>query len=375
MVEAARCSGLVPGTGNEPLMIDVSIIIVSWNAKAHLARCLESIRRSRTRLKLETIVVDNGSSDQSSEMVEQGFPEVRLVRAGSNLGFARANNLGIELAQAQHLCLMNSDVEIFDETLDELLATLNLDESIGMIGPSVYGADREIQYTVRRLPSLWDEFYRCFALDSVFPGWSVMNGYLSRQMPHRDQDVEVLAGCFWLVRYEAARAVGGLDEGFFMYAEDVDWCRRFRDAGWRVVFHPASKAMHYGGASTANAPVRFAVEMQKADLRYWLKHHSRPAAFAYLLLSSVHHSIRWIGHDLAGFFNRRQTSRLKAERSRNCLAWLWLRGVRMLLATRPVLEIQASAAIGHIRKEIGATARRVAGNLDAERHAGGSTLV
>jgi len=136
--------------------------------------------------------------------------------------------------------------------------------------------------------------------------------------------VDILSGCFWVVRRDALKQVGLLDEGFFMYGEDMDWCKRFKQSGWQVVFLPEAEAIHYGGGSSSNAPIRFFLEKQRADLRYWRKHHHGMAVGAYLAISCTHHGLRSLGNAaaLCLHIGDGETRRYKIRRSMTCLRWL-----------------------------------------------------
>ena len=253
----------------------VSVIIVSWNASDYLLRCLQSLSRDVCRFPVEIIVVDNASSDGSVERVEELFPEVRLIRNSENLGFARASNLGVAVSRGRYLCFINSDVEVRNDCVTRLVTFCEGNPEVGMVGPGIIGRDGRPQTSCRTFPTLWNTACRAFALDKCFPHVPVFDVCpRSRLPPEAPRTVDVLSGCFWLVRKDALGTVGMLDESFFMYGEDVDWCKRFRTAGWKIVFFPGAEAIHHGGASSANAPLRFYIEKQKADLRYWAKHHS-----------------------------------------------------------------------------------------------------
>jgi hypothetical protein len=168
-------------------------------------------------------------------------------------------------------------------------------------------------------------FCRSLALDHLFPSCQWFNGY---QLLNWSQDterfVDIITGCFWLARRAAVEQVGGLDEEFFMYGEDMDWCFRFWSAGWKVAFVPVARAIHYGGASSSNAPVRFYIEKQRADLQYWKKHHSQLAVICYFLLCCLHLALRACGYFLVFLFKmrKRQVYRHKMRRSFACLKWL-----------------------------------------------------
>ncbi len=305
----------------------VSAVIVSWNAKSYLAECLNSLSADAYSGSLETIVVDNGSIDGSVEMVREEFPGVRVICNGENLGFAKANNIGIRQAKGEYVALVNSDVRVLPGCITRLVAYCEANPRAGLVGPFIFGADGKQQLSCRAAPTLWNMFCRALAVDTMFPRSGLFNGYYLGHLDHSvTTDVDILSGCFWLARRDCLEEVGLLDESFFIYGEDMDWCKRFRDADWRVVFVAEAKAIHYGGASSGNSPVRFFVEKQKADLRYWKKHHSFFAVRAYITICVLHHGIRVLGYRFAGLLKRGDaaTCRYKAERSSACLRWFAL---------------------------------------------------
>ena len=261
----------------------ISIVIVSWNAQAYLMQCLASLFSEACRHPLELIVVDNASSDGSPESVAKNYPQVRLIRNAANLGFAKANNIGILAATGKYIGLVNSDVKVLPHCLDRLVDYIEKHPDTGMVGPRVIDGENKLQRSCRGFPTVWNMFCRALALESFFPGVPVFTGYSLRHWPQDTcRDVDILSGCFWLARRKALDEVGLLDESFFMYGEDMDWCKRFWKGGWKLAFVPSAEAIHYGGASSANAPVRFYIERHRADLQYWRKHHSRLAVACYL---------------------------------------------------------------------------------------------
>jgi GT2 family glycosyltransferase len=194
-----------------------------------------------------------------------------------------------------------------------------------MMGPLLLEADGKTQISCWGFPSLWNMFCSALALDRVFANSALFNGYQMRHFKKNEaRDVDILGGAFWLTRREAVQQVGTLDEGFFMYGEDMDWCKRFWQAGWRIRFEPKARAIHYGGASSANAPVRFYIEMQRANLQYWKKHHSALACLAIYCIYALYHITRIGGHFGATLVRakRRAEHRFKTQRSLACLTWL-----------------------------------------------------
>lgn len=299
------------------VMRRISVIIVSWNTSGLLRDCLNSIRTSGGSLVQESIVVDNASRDGSPEMVAGEFPEVTLIRLGENVGFARANNIGLKRAAGSWLALVNSDVVVHPGCFEQLVNYLEAHGAAGLVGPAVFGEDGKLQPSCRRLPTIGSIACRSLALDSVLSRWKP-------PCPDRTHpvDVEVLSGCFWVARREAFEQVGGLDERFFFYAEDVDWCKRFGDAGWKVAFVPAATATHFGGRSSATAPFRYSIELLRANLAYWRKHRGVPGLVIFFFLSVIHHTTRLLVRGVETAFGRGLDSAYKCQRSLICLRWL-----------------------------------------------------
>ena len=304
-------------------MKQISVIIVSWNTRELLKGCLNSIRTSGGPLVQEVIVVDNASADGSADMVAEQYPDVTLIRSKENLGFARGNNLGIERASGSWLALVNSDVVLHPGCFEQLAGYLEAHGEVGLVGPAVVGADGRLQPTWRRLPTIWSTACRSFALDNVLSRQPL----LSRRDPGGEGlaqpvEVEVLSGCFWVARREAVAQVGGLDERFFFYAEDIDWCKRFGDAGWKVAYVPKATATHFGGGSSAKAPLRYSIEMLRANLAYWRKHRGVPGVAIFFFLSVMHHITRLLMRGADRMLGRGLDSAYKYQRSLVCLRWL-----------------------------------------------------
>jgi GT2 family glycosyltransferase len=254
--------------------MDISVVIVGWNAKHYLELCLESLAAAPPRRSIEVIVVDNASADGSAEMIEARFPQVKLIRSSENLGFAKGNNVAIRECQGRYIALVNPDVIVFRDCLDALADFLDQNPKVGNVGPRVLNPDMSMQSTCRKFPTLWNNFCSATGLATGFKNSKFFAGEHMFYFPHdRTLPVDVLVGCFSMIRREAFNDVGLLDENLFMYGDDVDWCRRCWNAGWQVVFFPGARAIHDHGKITAPYPVRFAVAQQKSILYYWRKHH------------------------------------------------------------------------------------------------------
>lgn len=306
-------------------MSKISVIIVSWNASSYLRGVLKSIQETGAGIVREVIVVDNASSDDSPDMVAREFPEVILIRSKENLGFARANNLGIKRAKGECLALVNSDVIVHPDCFQRLVAELEAQPDVGLVGPKVFGRDNLLQISCGKLPTVWNTICEFALLGKVFRS-PLFCGFQMRAEDHdRQRDVEVLSGCFWLARAKAVQQIGGLDERYFFYAEDVDWCKRFGDAKWRVLFVPTATATHFGGGSSSKAPFRYSIEMLRANLLYWKIHHGGLGKMAFFCLASMQHGLRFIVRGLQRLLGLgdRDLNQHKFKEHFFCLRWLF----------------------------------------------------
>jgi GT2 family glycosyltransferase len=302
--------------------VDISVIIVGWNARHYLELCLESLAAAPARRSMEILVVDNASTDGSAEMIEAQFPRVKLIRSAENLGFAKGNNVAIRQCQGRYIALVNPDVIVFPGCLDALADFLDQNPKVGNVGPRVFNPDMSQQSTCRRFPTLWNNFCSATALATTFPKSRIFAGEHMWFFPHdRTMAVDVLVGCFSMVRRKAFEAVGLLDEGLFMYGDDVDWCRRCWNAGWQVVFYPGAKAIHDRGKITAPFPVRFAVAQQRSVLHYWSKHHSFLGVMGIRSIIFFRHLIRYAFAVVAGLARTKRNAEddVRKQVSGTCL--------------------------------------------------------
>ena len=254
--------------------VDVSVIIVNWNTRQLLLESLDSLEKCWTDSRSEIIVVDNGSEDGSAEAVKDRFPGVHVIENGTNLGFAKANNIGIRQASGRYLCLVNSDIKVRKGCIDALTRYMDANHGVGMVGPRILNPDLSVQDSCRRFPSLWTNLVVSIGLDKLFPESRVFYGEHMFFFSH-DQvlDTDYIAGCFMLVRRETIDQVGLMDERFFIYQEEVDWCKRIWEGGWKVTFFPGAEAIHHHGASSSRDPLRFELARQRSVLMYWEKFH------------------------------------------------------------------------------------------------------
>jgi GT2 family glycosyltransferase len=311
--------------------MDISLIIVGWNARHYLELCLESLTKAPPRRSMEIIVVDNASSDGSAEMIETRFPQVKLIRSSENLGFSKGNNVGIRQSRGRYIALVNPDVIVFPGCLDALSDFLDQNPRVGNVGPRVLNPDMTQQSTCRRFPTLWNNFCMASGLASTFKNSRFFAGEHMLYFPH-DQTlaVDVLVGCFSMVRREAFDAVGLLDEGLFMYGDDVDWCRRAWKAGWQVVFVPGARAIHDRGSITAPYPVRFAVAQQRSIFYYWSKHHGFLGLLGIKAMLLSRHFFRYMLASLSQLvrFHKKAQNDIRKQVSGACIRAVFSESVR-----------------------------------------------
>lgn len=258
---------------------DLSVLIVNWNVRDLLRDCLRSIDAGRGNLLLEVIVVDSASADGSADMVAAEFPWVVLVRCDENVGFPRGNNLALARARGDAFLLLNPDTVVVGDALTTLLAYLNTQPDVGVVGPQLRNADGTVQSSRRRFPTRLTGFFESTWLQGVVPG--ILRRYYALDLPDdAPADVDWLTGACLLVPRAAYEEVGGLDEGYFMYSEELDWCRRIKATGRRVVYYPAAQVIHHSGQSSDQAVTARHVNFQRSKLRYYRKYHGRGVALA-----------------------------------------------------------------------------------------------
>ncbi|MBN2201665.1 glycosyltransferase [bacterium] len=234
---------------------DISVVIVSYNVKPYLEQTLRSVRRALEGIPAEIFVVDNASGDGSVSMVRGLFPGVRLIANDVNAGFAKANNQALRQAKGRAVCLINPDTIAGEDTFRVCLQALDARPEAGMIGCKVLNPDGTLQPACRRsFPTPWVAFTKVSGLAALFPRSRWFGRYnLTYLDPDVASEVEAVSGSFMFVRKEVLDTVGLLDEDFFMYGEDLDWCYRIRRAGWKIVYVPETRIVHYKGRSAQEA--------------------------------------------------------------------------------------------------------------------------
>jgi N-acetylglucosaminyl-diphospho-decaprenol L-rhamnosyltransferase len=254
----------------------LSIIILSWNVRELLRKCLASLPWHNSQV--EVILVDAGSADGSAEMARKEFPAARLMAQTENLGYTRGNNLGLRAAGGDYLLILNPDTEVIDEALAQMLAYMETHPQVGVLGPQLVFPDGTVQSTRRRFPTLATAFFESTWWQPLAP-CSVLQHFYAQDLPDDAiSEVDWVMGAALLVRREAYAQVGGFDEGFFMYSEEVDWCRRMKAVGWQVVYFPAARIVHHEGRSSEQVPAATHIRFNASKVRYFRKYHGPLAA-------------------------------------------------------------------------------------------------
>jgi len=254
--------------------MELSVLIVNYNAEPVLRDCLDSVYRNTVERPLEVLVVDNASSDGSLAMLAREFPEVRVIASQENLGFSRGNNLAIQAARGRYLLLLNNDTRVTPGALDTLLRLIKARPDVGALGPLLRNADGSVQISYGRMIGFRAELLQklLFALSSR--GNPLVGRYLEWRA-RREAYPDWVSGACILLRTDVLRQVGPLDENFFMYTEEVDLCHRIRNRGYRVLYSPEAEIVHLGGKSTESNSEKAALEYRRSQLYFYLKHYGR----------------------------------------------------------------------------------------------------
>jgi GT2 family glycosyltransferase len=289
---------------------DLSIVIVSWNVNDLLRRCVRSVMDSLSSgrqggLAWQLIVVDNASSDGTVEMLRQEYPQVELIANQGNLGFTAGNNQGISLSDGRYVLLLNPDTEVVEDALWQMVGYMDQHDRVGALGPQLLYPDGTVQSSRRRFPGLDTAFLEGTFLQPLFPNSGILRRYYVRDRADDEtQEVDWLVGACLLVRRAALEEVGSLDERFFMYSEELDWCYRAKTRGWKVVYLPTARVIHHEGRSSEQVPPVRHVQFQRSKVLFFRKHHGgwRAEALRYYLLATylwqaTLESLKWlVGH-------------------------------------------------------------------------------
>lgn len=232
--------------------MDISIIIVSFNTRELLIKCLKSVKEAVKNLKQTVFVVDNNSSDKTVEAVRELFPWVKLIANTKNLGFAKANNQALRKANSKYVLILNPDSVLMPDTLIKMVKFMDENQNVAVASCRVELASGKLDRDCRRhFPTPWRAFCHFSSLEKLFRGSKIFDQYYMGYLPeNKEHEIDSCAGAFMMVRSSCIKKVGYFDEDFFFYGEDLDWCFRFKKAGFKIVYTPITKIIHHKGASS-----------------------------------------------------------------------------------------------------------------------------
>ena len=305
----------------EASSFDLSIIIVSWNVRDLLRACLNSLTNDERRTtndvaevssfilrpSSEIIVIDNASSDDSAAMMAAEFPAVRLMANAENVGFTRGNNQGLAVARGRYVFFLNPDTEVVGDALLTMVAYLDAHPEVGTLGPQLCYGDRSLQSSRRRFPTFATALFESTPLAWHWPSnpWarryrmedqgSVIRGQGADVTPAQiGQDVDWVVGAALMVRREVLAQVGGFDEAYFMYSEELDLCRRIKEAGWQIVYLPTAQIIHHEGKSSEQVVAARHIRFQTSKVRYFRKFHGPFPAEALRVFILALFAVEWL---------------------------------------------------------------------------------
>ncbi len=285
-------------------MSDVSIIIVTWNNASDIKPCLDSLAGVQERIQARIVVIDNASTDGTIEKIRTAIPRVQLISNPQNIGFAAANNQAIRVSDGRYVLLLNPDTSADPGTMEVLVQYLDTHPAAWVAGPMILNPDRSVQRSGVRFPSRWNILVESLFLDRLFPRSRLFGSHKEMyEDPCTSRTVDYLQGSALMVRRDAVERVGGLDEGFFMYFEETDWCYRIKQAGGEVHYSPVGKVIHYGGDAFAHFDERRLVYYNRSMLRFFRKHYTPKQSIGLRPILALRSTIRlllWLCVALTG---------------------------------------------------------------------------
>ena len=271
-------------------MSSLTIALVTWNSEDEIAECLNTLFHATAKvpdMKLETVVVDNNSADKTVQVIENFLrvtdQNIVFIKNDSNLGFTKGCNQAIHASTGDYIFILNPDTEILDTAIGDMMRYLDENEKVGVVAPQLLSFHRKIQYSCRTFPSYWDMFSEMLLLATIFPRSEFFSRWKMRYFDHNSlREVDQPMGAALLLKRKVLEAVGGLDERFIMFYNDVDFCKRISDSGFKLVFFPDAKVKHIEGISVFKDRAGMIKIWNRDCLRYFKKHNYNPVL--YLLL-------------------------------------------------------------------------------------------
>ncbi len=274
-------------------MCDVSIVIVNWNTCSELKACLSSIDASCRNLDYETIVVDNASEDGSVEMIQRDFSRVQLICNHRNEGFAKANNQAFAIAKGRYLLCVNSDVIVLDEAIAKFVVYADQHPEAGVLGCRILNKDYTLQRSCYLYPSALNLLFSCLYADVLFSQSRIFGRecFTWWDFAH-EKEVDLVKGCFFMIRQKVIQEIGSFDEHYFMFCEEADLCYRIRKAGYKILYYPEIQVVHIGQVSVRKMPVEMKLILMGSRLFFIKKHYSRFHYITSCFLTSFYFFLR-----------------------------------------------------------------------------------
>jgi len=275
--------------------MDLSVIIVSWNVKPLLQKCLKSIFDFTTGIDFDVIVIDNASKDDSVQMVAQEFPQVNLIASNKNLGFAKANNLGLEHASGNYILFMNPDMELVENSFKEMINLMANDNQIGLATCQLDYPDGERQNNIKNNPGLCDQLLILLKLHHIFKP-KCLNKYLAKNFDYfKEQEVKQIMGAFVIAEDDLIRKIGGWDTDYFIWWEDLDLCKKIQNEHKKIIYTPRTKIVHHEGKSfVQQKSLAKQKRFNKGMRTYFKKHHGLLSYLLISLLSPISLLLAWL---------------------------------------------------------------------------------
>ncbi len=269
--------------------MDLSVVVVTYHSRDHILDCVRSLDAARGSRVMECLVVDNDSRDGIAELLAERAPHVRVLHSGENAGYARAVNRGLRESSGRFAFVLNPDCVVHPGAFDALDAWMSEHPRCAIAAPQLLNSDGSIEWSARSFPThLTFLFNRYSLLTRLFPGNPWSRKYLLSDWDHTSsRSVDWVSGAAMYVRREAIARVGGMDEAYFMFNEDVDWCRQMKAAGWSVDYVPAAQVTHHIGASKGRTSDRVILERHRGMIHYFRKHHPAPAPLDWLAATFI----------------------------------------------------------------------------------------
>jgi len=300
----------------------LSIVIICWNDLRVIGNCLHSIYSSACSSEFEVIVSDNGSTDGSVDFIRENYPNAHVLQNGANLGFAKGNNAGIRESHGQYVLILNPDTIVHESSLDKLVEFADRHPEAGAFGCRVLNPDGSYQVSARLFPTIWRYWLAALYLRRLA---SISNVFAADMYPgwrgDTERAVDWQSGCCVMFRGDLLKELGGFDEQFFYHFEEVDLCRRVRNAGYSILFTPGATITHLGGQSVGRFPIQFAIERYRSRYKYFYKHYGARGLRHCRWFSLVSIRIRQAGYGLIGFFKPSVPIHKRLEMYRAVARW------------------------------------------------------